>query len=484
MTETLEYKISWNDIVGRAQERAKIALAVDDEADQRDLVSSALAEMDTFFGNDQYASTVTTFDLGIMAEQTPVELGVFVASTHEAGLHAAMKFAEAGAAPTLLVYDINIMGSNNPMNGIEAALDVVALTGGTAPVVFFTAYNPRDFAGFESAGKSTGVFYVVQKGEGTERLKEVVREAQYCADIKAVLAEVRAEKELYLAKLRQVGEEMNAQLQGKAPEDAAEELRRICDRVGVYDTFLATDMRDYMTETLTVLEGVEMSSDTDQLGNVDVEHSGIDQKISEVQRTIGIIREVLDSGAYERIENLVGYLTESASDSGCAFYDMMQPDWETNGKAMVTGAYVFEELESRTPGGISIRKGEYGIERTSYDSTAIEHVLRGVQMLIVAGERALRQAEVKSASEERVVTIDAFETREDLHLRLYFEGDGTRAQEVRREMEEQIAYKELAPKLFRMPYGIEGIKPVIEAACGTSEYGLIIRVQLRQKELV
>ncbi len=485
MTQTLEYRITWNDVEKRAQERPKIALVVDDEADQRGLISNALSEMDTFFGNESYSNTITTFELGIMAEETVLENAIFVAGTHEAGLHAAMKFAEAGAAPTLLVYDINIMGNSNPMNGLEAALDVVALTGGTAPVVFFTAYDAKDFAGFESAGNGNGVFYLVQKAEGTEILKQVVREAQYYADVVAVLGQVKKEKEVYLALIkREVAEALQSAIKGKDIELIAGDLRVICSKIGMYSTFNADSIYEEMRGALAVVETVEMSSNNHLLTDVITEQSAIDKKIKGVCNGIKDVEVALETQKYGLVQSLVERVVSGAQDDD-NFYDLMDPNWGTDGKITVLGRYVLEEVIRRAPGGVNIKEGTYNIGAMSYNMKPIEQVIRGLQMLIVAGERALREAGAKTADQNIQVDVEAYELKGNrLSFSLSFEGNGKTAQAVKREFEAQVGYKELAPKLFRMPYQGTDFVPQIEPTYHGTSTSLIIKVELDQAKLV
>jgi CheY-like chemotaxis protein len=485
MSENIEYKITWEDIERRAQQRPKIALAVDDEADQRELVSTALQEMDTFFGNDAYFAVLTQFGIGVMAEQTPNDLGIFVASTHEAGLHAALTFAEAGAAPTILAYDINIMGDRK-MNGVEAALDVVALSGGKAPVVFFTAYNAAEYSGFKNTESGDGIYYIVQKSEGTERLKIVIREAQYCADVRVVLDEVRIEKEHYLARLtKEVEEALKTALTAENDVDMiSRDLEAICDRMGDYETFAANKIHDYMHDALAIVETVKTSSTVHPLGEVAVEQTTIDQKIEAKRQGITAIKDALEAQQYDRVAGLVERLSERAT-ADTWFYEMLKPDWgKEQGTVIVLGDYVLERLEERVPGGVVIKRGESNIEDLGYRETQVEQVIRGVQMLLVAGERALREVGLKGANEDVEVTVDAMSTDDNLSLTLRYNIRRTASDTkgMRNELEAQLGFNTLGQRLLEMAYVAEAVKPRIEATYNPNS--LSIKVELSEGPLM
>src|SRR3989338_557138 len=447
MSENIEYIVTWADVERRAQERPKIVLAVDDEPDQRDLVSSALQEMDTFWGSEAYFNALTQFEIGIMAEQTPTELAIFVASTHEAGLHAALRLTEAGAAPTILAYDINIMGDNK-MNGIEAALDVVALTGGNAPVVFVTAYDAKDFSGFKNAGNSTGAFYIVQKSEGSEKVKTVVREAQYCADVRVVLNEIKEEKERYLARLTtEVGIALQTAIKGKSNAEIdmiGRDLEAICDKAGTYQTFRPVQIYESMQETLDVLDRVKISSSVHPLGNTDEEQNGIDQQIMALKDRIHQVKTALETHQYHIIPTLVENVIGRAS-ADASFYDMMRSDWgNEKGNIMVMGGYVLERVAEKAPGGVAVREGDSNIAEMSYSQKQVERVVTGLQMLLVAGERALREVGAKDAGEDVDVTVDVTSTDNKLYVVLNYNLSRivTDTAAMKRELEDQLRSEE------------------------------------------
>jgi hypothetical protein len=105
-------------------------------------------------------------------------------------------------------------------------------------------------------------------------------------------------------------------------------------------------------------------------------------------------------------------------------------------------------------------------------------------MLLVAGERALREVGLKGANEDVEVTVDAMSTDDNLSLTLRYNIRRTASDTkgMRNELEAQLGFNTLGQRLLEMAYVAEAVKPRIEATYNPNS--LSIKVELSEGPLM